>query len=79
MRGKEIDDYATYSRVTMRYKAPRQKSWLVERHNALIRSALQRAEAQVIKESLRISFATVLGLVAVMQNAFVSINNHTPY
>ena len=63
MRGKEGDDWAMCSQVTMEYETPHQKAWLVERHNALIRSAVQRAEAQVIKKSLCISFTTVLGLV----------------
>ena len=48
MKGKEVDDWAMYNQVTMKYKSPRQKAWLVERHNALIRSALHRSEAQVI-------------------------------
>ena len=79
MRGKDVDDWAMYNQITLKYKAPHQKAWLVERHNALIRAALQRAEAQVIKESLCISFTTVLGLVTFMHNALVCINNHTPY
>ena len=44
MRGKEVDDFAMYNQTTMKYKSPHQKAWLVERHNALIRSALHRAE-----------------------------------
>ena len=79
MRGKDVDDWAMYNQITLKYKAPHQKAWLVERHNALIRAALQRAECQVIKESLCISFSTVLGLVTFMHNALVCINNHTPY
>ena len=55
MKGKDVDDWAMYSQTTMRYKAPHQKAWLVERHNALIRNALQKAESQVIKESLCIT------------------------
>ena len=42
MRGKDVDDWAMYNQITLKYKAPHQKAWLVERHNALIRSALQR-------------------------------------
>ena len=53
MRGKEVDDWAMYNQIAMKYKAPpHQKAWLVERHNALIRNALQKAETQVISESL---------------------------
>lgn len=52
---------------------------MVERQNALIRSALQRAETQVIKKSLCVSFVTVLGLVAFMRHALTSINYFTSY
>ena len=43
------------------------------------RSALQRAESQVVKESLAVSSVIVLGLVAIVHNALASINNHIPY
>lgn len=46
----------------MKYKAPHQKAWLVERRNALIKPALQRAESQVSKRSPCISFTTAVGL-----------------
>ena len=45
MRPKEVDDWAMSNQVAFEYKAPHQKTWPVEGHNALIRSALQRAEA----------------------------------
>ena len=50
MRGEEVDDWTMYNQITMKYKAPHQKAWLVERHNALICSVLQRAGAEVTKE-----------------------------
>ena len=79
MRGKDVDDWAMHNQIILKCKAPHQKAWLVERQNALIRAGLRRAEAQVIQESLCISFQTVLGLVTFMHNAIVCINNHTPY
>lgn len=79
MRAKDVDDWAMYNHVALKRKAPHQKAWLVERHNALIRSALQRAESQAIKESLRASFVTLLGLLAFMHSALTRINSHTPY
>ena len=79
MRGKDVDDWAMYRHTALKFKAPHQKAWLVERHNALIRSALQRVEAQVLKESLCVSFVILLGLITFMHNALTSINNHTPY
>ena len=50
MRGKEADAWAMCSQLALKYKAPHRKAWLVERHNAVIRSALQTAESQVINE-----------------------------
>ena len=79
MRGKDVDDWAMENQTTLKFKAPHQKAWLVERHNALLRSALHKAETQALKESLCVSFTTVLGLVTFMHNALTCINNHTPY
>ena len=79
MRAKEADEWAMFNQVSPKYKAPHQTIWTVERPNALIRSALQRCESQVLKESLVASFATVLGLATFMHNAWTSTNNHTPY
>ena len=73
------DGWAMFSQTAMKHKALHQKAWLLEMHNAFIGSALQRAEAQVIKESLCTSFDTVLGLVAFMLDAPVPTNNHTPH
>lgn len=79
MKSKEVDDWAMYNQMAMKYKSQRQRAWLLERHNAFIRGGLQHAESQVIKESLCVSFGIVLGLVVFMHNAFVYINDHTPY
>lgn len=49
MRGKEVDDLAMYSQIAMKHRALHQKTWLVERHNASIKSTLHRAEAKVTK------------------------------
>ena len=46
MRGKDVDDWAIENQTTLKFKAPHQKAWLVERHDALIRTALQGAETQ---------------------------------
>ena len=79
MRATDVGGWAMYNQVALKWKAPHQNAWLVERHNALIRSALQRAEFQALKESLCASFVTVFGLVTFMHNALTSINNHIPY
>ena len=56
MRAKEVDDWAMHNQVILRYKAPRQKVWFVERHNVLLRSIVQRVESQAFKQSLCVSF-----------------------
>ena len=61
MEGTDIDDWAIYIQVTINHKAPHQKVWLVERHHASIRNALQRCDAQAINESFCVSFQIVLG------------------
>ena len=43
MRSKEADGWALYNQVALTYNEPHQKAWLVERQNAPIRSALERA------------------------------------
>ena len=62
MMGKEVDDWAVYSQIAMMYNVPHQQAWLVERHDALIRAALQRVESQVIKQSVCAGFTPVLGV-----------------
>lgn len=56
MRDMAVDDWAMYSQIGVKHKAPHQKARPVERHNAFIRSASQRAESQATKESSCISF-----------------------
>ena len=46
----DADDWARCSHVALKHKASHPKAWLVESHNAPIRSALRRAEIQVIQE-----------------------------
>ena len=79
MRPNDLDDLQMCNQVALKLKAPHQKAWLVERHKAFIRSALQRAESQVLKEALCISLATVLGLVQFMHGALVLIKHRTPH
>ena len=40
MRGRCVMDWAEANTVGLKYKAPRQKAWIVERHNELIRHGL---------------------------------------
>ena len=79
VKGKEVDDWATYIQIVAKCKPPHQKAWLLERFSAVITFALQRAEAKFIQESLCTSFNVALCLVIFVHNAFTSINIHTPY
>lgn len=79
MRPKEADDWAMCSQVAFKYKAFHETAWPSERHNASIRSALQRAETQVIEERLCVSPVIALGWVPFMHDPLVSINNLTLY
>ena len=58
MRSTQVDDWAMFNQVKLKYKAPHQKAWLFGGHNALIRTTLQRAKTHVIKEPLCASFVT---------------------
>lgn len=79
MRAKEVDDWAMYNQVTLKHKALHQTVWLVERHNALIRSALQSAESQAIKESSCASFIIAFVLVNFMHDVWACMGNRIPY
>ena len=68
-----------YNQFTIEHKAPHQKAGLVERCDASIRSALERAEAKAIKESLCISSNTVSGLASFIHNAFIFLFNRIPH
>ena len=66
MKGKEVDDWCMCGQVAIKHKAPHQKAWLVERHDAPIRSTFQRAGSQVARKLLCVSSTSVLGLVTFM-------------
>ena len=79
MRGKGVDDWAIANGITLHYKAPRQKAWLVERHNEILRQSLHRVESQILKESLVCSFKCVLAIVTFMHNSLIVIHDSSPY
>ena len=79
MRGQHAMDWALSQGVHLRFKAPRQKAWIVERGNEILRQGLHRTESQLIKEALLACFETVLAIVTFMKNALTNINGSTPY
>ena len=79
MRGQCVTDWASAMGVHLKFKAPRQKAWIVERHNEILRVSLHSTESQLLKEEIRCTFDIVLALVTFMKNAMVVINGATPY
>ena len=61
------------------YKAPRQKAWIVERHNEIIRASLHSTEDQLLKEGINVPFEYALAMVTFMKNALTNINGATPH
>ena len=79
MRGQCAMDWALAVGVHLKFKAPRQKAWLVERHNEIIRQGLHRTESQLRKEDIRATFDQVLATTIFMKNSLTVINSSTPY
>ena len=79
MRGQHAMDWALSQGVHLKFKAPRQKAWIVERANEIIRQGLHKTEQQLIKECLKALFEVVLAIVTFMKNALTNINGSTPY
>lgn len=79
MNCKAANGRAMCSQMVIKHKVFHQKVWLVERHDALTRSAPQRAEAQVITEPLCISIVIVSGFVAFMHIVPVPVGNRISY
>ena len=55
--------------IGLKFKATRQKAWLVEWHNELLRHGLHLTESQMIKEGIVMSFSVILALGAFMKKA----------
>lgn len=79
LKSKGASDWATASEVHLKFKAPRQKAWLVERHNEILRQALHRVESQIKEESLCCTFEICLATVTFMHNSLIVIGKSTPY
>ena len=79
MRGRCASDWAESNGIQLKYKAPRQKAWIVERHNELLRQALHLTETQLKRDGVQVPFEQVLTTVTFMKNALTVINTSTPY
>ena len=79
MKTDAAGDWASANRVELKYKAPRQKAWIVERHNAIVRETLQKTESQLVRDNIKLPFVQILAIVMFMKNALTVINTSTPY
>ena len=79
MRGQAIMDWAATNGINLKLKAPRQKAWIVERHNEILRRDLHGTEAQLLSEGIRVPFEQILAIVTFMRIALLVINGPTPY
>ena len=79
MRGRCAVDWAEANNIGLKYKAPRQKAWIVERHNELLRQGLHTTETQMIKEGIVMPFKVILATVTFAKNALTVVNDSTPY
>ena len=79
LRGDLAMQWAQKWGLHLAFKAPRQKAWIVERHNEIIRHGVHRTESQMMKEGINMPFEAVLGMVTFMKNALTNINGSTPH
>ena len=78
MRGQAIMDWAATVGINLKFKAPRQKAWIFERHDEVIRRGLHGTEAQLLSEVIRVPFEQILAIATFMHNALLVINGAAP-
>ena len=79
MRGQCVMDWASANGIHIKFKAPRQKAWIVERGNALIRDGLHTTESQLLQEGITVTCDHALAVVTFMKNSLTVVNESTPY
>ena len=79
MKGQAALDWAQANHINLKFKAPRQRAWIVERHHEILRRGLHTTEDMILKEGLLVTFIQVLAIVTFMKNALTVINGSTPY
>ena len=79
MRGEEAANWAQKLGIDLRFKAPNQKAWVVERHNEILRQGIHRTEEQLKKDGIDFPAESALSMVTFMKNAITVIGNSTPY
>ena len=79
LQGLYATDWAASQGVALKYKAPRQKAWVVERHNEMLRTGVHTTETQSLKEGIHLPFECTLAIVTFSLNSLTVINTSTPY
>ena len=78
MFGVAASDWASRNMVTLKFKAPRQKVWIIERHNAMLRD-IHKTESQCAKEGIHVPLECTLATNVFGLNSLTVINTSTPY
>ena len=79
LSGRYAMDWASTNSISIKIKAPRQKAWIIERHNAPLRSGIHMTEGQLISEGIHVNFEVIVATVTFALNALTVINGSTPY
>ena len=72
-------DWAECLQIQLKFKAPRQEAWIIERHNELLRQQLHRMETQLQTEGRTVRFGQTLNQALFAKNSLLTYNGHTPY
>jgi len=72
-------DWAAAHGINLRFKAPRQQAWIVERHNETLRRMIHWTEAQIKSEGIWILFEQIVAICTFVHKSMVVIDGSTPY
>eukprot|EP00971_Amphidinium_carterae_P325068 6455158-Amphidinium_carterae.1 len=71
-------DWAEINGVNMRYKAPHQHAWIIERHNQTLRESLHCMESQCEAEGRHPAFPMMVSLAVHMKNVLTTHSGYSP-
>ena len=71
LKGRCAMDWALANGVNLKFKAPRQKAWIVEHHNEILHGGLHGSESQLKREALVATFEQVLAIVRNLYEEFL--------
>ena len=79
MRSMEASEWAENNNIELKFKAPGQKCWVVERHHEILRRTLHTTETQLMQENVTVPFEQVLASCVATKNALTVVGTATPY